>query len=141
MNFLIDTCVISELVKLNPNAEVVDWLKQTPSKSLFLCVITIGEIQKGLTKLPRSKRKEKLVAWLNTLLEAYNDRIFPINLKVAENWGVIQGNSEKIGKPMASLDSLIAAVAYTHSLTLVTRNERDFEPANLLIFNPWGISG
>ncbi|MDM8525690.1 type II toxin-antitoxin system VapC family toxin [Desulfococcaceae bacterium HSG8] len=134
---MLDTCVISELVKPSPNADVIEWLTNTPAESLYLSVITIGEVRKGLTKLPDSKRKEMLTNWLNTLLEDYQNRIYPINLIVAENWGIIQGNAEKIGKPMSSADSLIAAVAYTHNLILVTRNERDFEASNLPIQNPW----
>ena len=75
--------------------------------------------------------------WLNTLLEDYQNRIYPINLTVAENWGIIQGKADKSGKPMSSLDSLIAAIAYTHNLVIVTRNEHDFETSNLSIQNPW----
>ena len=129
--------MISELVKPSPDAKVVDWLSSTPTERLYLSVITIGEVRKGLTKLPDSKRKDRLANWLNTLLEDYQNRIYPINLTVAENWGIIQGNAEKSGKPKSSLDSLIAAIAYTHNLILVTRNGRDFEASNLPIQNPW----
>lgn len=137
MNYLLDTCVLSELVKPNPNDKVIDWLDDTPDDRLFLSVITIGEIRKGLTKLPESKKKKSLTNWLNTLLEDYQSRIYDINLTVAENWGIIQGSAEKSGTPIASIDSLIAAVAYTYNLTLVTRNEKDFVPANIPIINPW----
>ncbi|MCP4683421.1 MAG: type II toxin-antitoxin system VapC family toxin [Desulfobacterales bacterium] len=136
-NYLLDTCVISELVKPSPDPNVLDWLSSTPTERLHLSVITIGEIRKGLTKLPDSKRKDLLTNWLNTLLEDYQDRIYSIDLTIAENWGIIQGNTEKKGEPMSSLDSLIAAIAYTHNLILVTRNERDFEASNLPIKNPW----
>ena len=137
MKYLLDTCVISELVKTSPNPIVLDWLNNTPSERLFLSVITIGEIRKGLTKLPDSKRKDKLTEWLNTLLEDYQDRIYSIDLAVAENWGIMQGNAEKSGMPMTSMDSLIAAIAYTHNLVLVTRNINDFKATNLPINNPW----
>ena len=80
-----------------------------------------------------------LTSWLNTLLEDYEDRIYPIDLKVSENWGNIQGAAEKKGRPMASFDGLIAAVAYTHNIVLVTRNESDFEASGIPIFNPWGF--
>jgi len=137
VKYLLDTCVISELVKPSPNPMVLDWLNDIPSERLFLSVITIGEIRKGLTKLPDSKRKDRLTEWLNSLLEDYQDRIYTIDLTVAENWGVMQGKAEKSGMPMSSMDSLIAAIAYTHNLVLVTRNIIDFKATNLPINNPW----
>lgn len=139
MKYLIDTCVISELVKPTPKRKVVNWLNELPSEALFLCAITIGEVKKGLTKLPDSKKKERLALWLNTLLIEYKERIFFIDLMVCENWGVLQGNAEKAGTPMSTIDSLIAATAYTHNLTLVTRNENDFAPSNIPIVNPWKL--
>lgn len=139
MKYLLDTCVISELVKPAPNRKVVDWLNKLPSEALFLCVITIGEVRKGLTKLPDSNNKERLTVWLNTLLEEYKERILPIDLMVCENWGVLQGNAEKAGTPMSSIDGLIAATTYTHNLTLSTRNEEDFIPSNIPIINPWKL--
>lgn len=139
MKYLLDTCLISELVKPIPNEKVINWLNDIPSTALFLSAITIGEIRKGLTKLPSSKKKETLTVWLNTLLRDYKERIFPIDLIVAENWGIIQGKAEKAGTPMSSIDSLIAATAHTHNLTLVTRNEDDFIPSQISILNPWSL--
>ena len=139
MNYLLDTCVISELVKPEPNNNVLDWILNTPTERLYLSVITIGEIRKGLTKLPDSKRKDLLTNWLDSLIEDYQNRIYSIDLTVAENWGIIQGKAEKNGKLMSSMDSLIAAIAYTHNLVLVTRNVRDFEASTLPIKNPWII--
>ena len=139
MKYLLDTCVISELVKPTPNRKVVDWINELSSEALFLCVITIGEVRKGLTKLPDSKKKERLTLWLNTLLIEYNERIFFIDLMVCENWGVLQGNAEKAGTPMSTIDGLIAATAYTHNLTIATRNENDFTPSNIPIINPWKL--
>ena len=139
MKYLLDTCIISELVKPTPNRKVVDWINELPSEALFLCAITIGEVRKELTKLPDSKKKERLTLWLNTLLTEYNERIFFIDLMVCENWGVLQGNAEKAGTPMSTIDGLIAATAYTHNLTLSTRNENDFTPSNIPIINPWKL--
>lgn len=139
MNYLLDTCVISELVKPVPNPGVVSWLGSVPSERLFLCTLTLGEIRKGLTKLPESKRKEQLTAWLDTLLENYQDRLYSIDTTVAQNWGILQGNAEKNGTPMSSIDGLIAATAYTYNLTLVTRNVTDFHAGALPIMNPWNI--
>ncbi|MGR3320228.1 MAG: type II toxin-antitoxin system VapC family toxin [Candidatus Anammoxibacter sp.] len=137
MKYLLDTCVISELTKPKPNIRVVEWINQTPLDSLFLSVITIGEIRKWLNKLPKSKRKEKLTVWLNTLMEEYKERLLPIDLAVSENWGVIQENAERSGIPMASIDSFIAATAHTYNLTVVTRNEKDFHQVSTI--NPWNL--
>ncbi len=139
MRYLLDTCVISELVKPAPQENVVSWLNEMPSEALFLCAITIGEVRKGLTKLPDSKKKERLTSWLNTLLIEYQERILFIDLMVCENWGVLQGNAEKAGRPMSTIDSLIAATAFTHHLILITRNENDFAPSNIPIINPWNL--
>jgi len=137
LNYLLDTCVISELVRPTPDENVLNWLSQTPNERLFLSVITIGEIRKGISKLPDSKKKNRLANWLNTLLEDYGSRIYPINLTVAENWGNIQAHAESKGTPLASIDSLIAAVALTYNLIIVTRNESDFIESNVTILNPW----
>lgn len=137
MNYLLDTCVISEIVKPAPGSRVIMWINSIPSERLFLCSITIGEIRRGLTKLPESKKKERLTDWLNTLLENYQDRIHSIDITVAENWGIMQGKAENEGMPMSSIDSLIAATSYTHNLILVTRNEEDFQASKLSIINPW----
>ena len=139
MKYLLDTCVISELVKPTPNRKVVDWLNELPSEALFLCALTIGEVRKGLTKLPDSGKKKRLTLWLNTLLIEYKERILSIDLMVCENWGVLQGNAEKAGMPMSTIDGLIAATTYTHNLTLATRNENDFGPSNIPVINPWNL--
>lgn len=141
MNYLLDTCVISELVRPTPDEAVINWMRQIPDERVYLSVITIGEIHKGITKLPESKKKNQLTNWLNTLLEDYQARIYPINLTVAENWGIIQGKAENNGTPVASVDSLIAAVAQTYNLIVVTRNESDFASTNVTILNPWKNKG
>jgi predicted nucleic acid-binding protein len=139
VKYLLDTCVISELVKPTPNRKVVEWLNPLPAEALFLCAITIGEVRKGLTKLPASGKKKRLTLWLNTLLAEHKERILAIDLMVCENWGVLQANAEKAGTPMSTIDSLIAATTYTHNLTLATRNEDDFTPSNIPIINPWKL--
>ncbi len=137
MNYLLDTCVVSELVKYTPDKNVIAWLDNTANERLFLSVITIGEIRKGITKLPESKKKQLLTNWLLSLVEDYRSRIYPVNFAVAENWGDIQGHAEKQGTSLSSVDSLIAATAYTYNLVIVTRNEKDFIPSNVPILNPW----
>lgn len=137
MNYLLDTCAVSELAKPAPDQRVTAWMSNTPPNRLFLSSVTIGEIRKGLTKLSESRRKNELTHWLNTLLEDYRERIHPIDTPVAENWGILQGIAEKSGLPMSVIDGLIAATAYTHNLILVTRNVDDFQAGNVPLFNPW----
>ena len=137
MKYLLDTCAISELTKLNANSGVIEWLENTNSEDLYLSVINIGEIKKGINKLPASKKKQDLLFWLETLLEDYQNKILTVDLSVMENWSLIVANAEKKGQPIASLDSIIAAIAYTQHLTLVTRNERDFYACNIPVINPW----
>jgi predicted nucleic acid-binding protein len=137
LKYLLDTCAISELTKPQANSGVIEWLENTNSEDLYLSVINIGEIKKGINKLPASKKKQDLLFWLETLLEDYQNRILTVDLSVMENWSLIVANAEKKGQPIASLDSIIAATAYTHHLTLVTRNERDFYACNIPVINPW----
>ena len=139
MRYLLDTCIMSELVKPVPNNQVIDWLNETSSETLFLSVLTIGEVRKGLSKLPKSKKKKRLTAWLNLLLQDYKERILPVDLMVAESWGRIQGEAERTGTPLSTLDGLVAATAYTYNLTVVTRNESDFKPAAVPLMNPWTL--
>ncbi len=137
MKYLVDTCIISEIVKPCPNRLLLEWLNDTPSDRLYLSVLTIGEIRKGIAKLPSSRKKANLSEWLNTLVEDYKDRILPIDLTVSENWGEMQGSAEKNGLSFPVIDGLIASIARTHNLVLVTRNETDFQGCNIPLFNPW----
>ena len=139
MKYLLDTCVISEIVKPCPSKLFIEWLGETPSDRLYLSVLTIGEIRKGISRLPTSRKKTKLSGWLNTLIEDYKDRILPVDLTVAENWGEMQSSAEKSGISLPTIDGLIASIARTHNLVLVTRNESDFQGCTVLLFNPWNI--
>ncbi|MFI3138305.1 MAG: type II toxin-antitoxin system VapC family toxin [Methylococcaceae bacterium] len=137
MKYLLDTCVISEFTKPQPHTPVLTWFQATQSEDLFLSVVTIGEIKKGIYKLPASNKKQALLLWLTALLGDYQHRILAVDLGVMENWSAMIAHAEKNGQPVASMDSLIAATAYTHHLTLVTRNERDFSACNVTMLNPW----
>ena len=139
MNYILDTCVISELVKTKPNLHVAEWIRSQGEESLFLSVITIGEIQKGISKLPDGRKKKKqLQKWLNNeLQERFKDRILEITIGTVRVWGQILGACEKKGVALPVIDSLIASQGIFHKMTIVTRNISDMEPSGVQLFNPW----
>ena len=138
MRYLLDTCVIWELVSRQPHPGVVDWIDGIDEERLFLSVISIGEINKGIQKLPDSRRKDKLIGWLgDDLLIRFRDRILPIDIQTMLTWGELAASLDKQGRPMPAIDSLIAAITLQGGLTLVTRNEDDFKHAGLAVLNPW----
>lgn len=140
MTYLLDTCLISKLVAKQPNQQVLDWLDAQVPEILYLSVITIGEIAKGISKLTASKRKESLTTWLNeTLPNRFEHRILSIDVSTMLLWGNLVGQLESWGRPLPVMDSLIAAIALQNSLSLVTRNENDFAGTGVVIVNPWSI--
>jgi len=138
MKYLLDTCVISEIIRPRPSKKVTKWIKKEDESNFFISVLTIGELHKGIEKLAESKRKEKLHNWVeNDLKERFWNRIIDIDIQVAMIWGKIQGMTERIGKPMPAIDSLIAATGITHHLTVVTRNTSDMRESGVVLLNPW----
>ena len=135
-----DTCVLSELIRPKPQRRVVDWIEAQDESPLYLSVITIGKIQKGVARLPDSARKEKLVNWLDEeLLERFKGRVLGIDLAVARQWGDIQAVCELRGHKMPVVDALIAAIALAADMTIITRNEQDMVASGAKIFNPWTV--
>lgn len=138
MNYLLDTCIISELIKPVPSNSVVEWLNNIPEDNIYLSSITIGEIQKGISKLVDSKKKLNLQSWLDKdLLNRFNSKIISIDKDICITWGIITANAEKRGKKLASIDSLIAATAINKVLTLVTRNTSDMIESGANIVDPF----
>ena len=138
MSFLLDTSVISELVKPAPDNQVIEWLKSTDEASLYLSVLTIGEIEKGIAKLPESSRREKLETWVRRdLADRFRERLLAIDGTVAATWGRLAGEAEARGEPLPVIDGLIAATSLAHDLTVATRNIGDFERCGARCFNPW----
>lgn len=138
MRYLLDTNVISELIARHPSERVINWLDQLDPASVFLSVITIGELRKGIEKLADSSRKDQLLKWLaDELSIRFKDRILALDVDVMLTWGEMVGRLERHGPPLAAIDSLIAAIALTHSCSLVTRNEADFRDTGLSVINPW----
>jgi len=138
MNYLLDTCLISELAKSEPDEKVVDWVLSENETSFYVSVLTFGELNKGIEKLPESKKKEELRIWIeDELKNRFQNRIIGIDMHVSILWGKIQCVAEKKGKPMPAIDSLIAATGIAHALTVVTRNITDMEQSGVKLLNPW----
>jgi predicted nucleic acid-binding protein len=138
MTFLLDTCVISELIAKQPNLRVVQWVDSIDEDKLFLSALTIGEIKRGIEKLANSSRKSALAEWLeDDLLIRFTDRILPIDIPVMLVWGQLTADLEKQGRRMPAIDSLIAATCLQGKLDLVTRNESDFAHSGVSVINPW----
>ena len=138
MKYLLDTCVISEVIKREPNKNVISWLQAQNEDDLFLSILTFGEIQKGIQKDPDQSRKKKLKIWVEEdLKKRFENRIIPIDLKVVTNWGSIQGLAELAGRTMPTLDGLIAVSGLTYNCVVATRNTSDMEQSTVELFNPW----
>ena len=138
MKYLLDTNVISELVARKPNAQVVEWIDALDPSSVYLSVITIGELSKGIEKLTESPRKDKLRAWLSDdLLVRFDGRVLPLDVEVMLTWGLLIAQLERTGRSLPAIDSLIAALAIHHHCSLVTRNQGDFKDTGVTIVNPW----
>ena len=137
MNLLLDTCVISELVKPAPDAHVLAWTKVTPENGCFLSCVTVGEVMGGVSRLPAGKRRARLEAWFEGLLVRYESRILPVDAAVGRQWGRLAGELARRGAPTAMADGLIAATAIRHELRLATRNVADFKPFGVELVDPW----
>ncbi len=137
MNYLLDTCVLSEYKKPEPAAKVLAWLDAQADESLYISVLTIGELEKGIFKMLPSKRKTNLAVFVETLISRFDRRILDLDTAVLRSWGAMIGSLESKGRPMPVIDSLMAATALEHDLTIVTRNEADFSATGVTIKNPW----
>ena len=138
MKFLLDTCVISELVNKEPNSAVVEWIRSRRPGDLFLSVLTVGELEKGMTKLGRSNRAVALRQWLEVEIAGrFHDRIIPVSAEIARKWGEMCANAELRGKKRPAIDSLIAATAIVNGLTVATRNVDDMAGTGAKIFDPF----
>jgi len=139
MSYLLDTCVISELVKRKPNLQFKSWFNQQEQSQLFLSAITLAEIKKGIYKIKPTQpdRAVKLQRWLNTIEISFSQRILPISDEVLEQWARLSALAENEGNTIAVMDGLIGATAYCYDLVLVTRNVDDFKKLPVKIINPF----
>ena len=137
MRVLLDTCVLSELRRPKGHAGVRRAVDALTDESLFLSVVSIGEIVKGIALLRDSPHKRSLQAWLQTLERHYADRLLPIDLATSRIWGELTAAAQKAGRTVPGTDGLIAATARRHSLHVMTRNTADFEATGAMLVNPW----
>jgi predicted nucleic acid-binding protein len=135
LSYLLDTNVLSELFKKSPNPKVKDWLQNANQEALFVSVLTLGEIRKGVEKMAVGQRKTRLTQFLEKeMLDQFEDRILSVDKNVAETWGSLEAESKHL---LPTIDALLAATAITHNLTLVTHNTKDFSFPQLKVLDPW----
>ena len=137
MSILLDTCVVSELIRPVPDAKVVAWTGRTPQDICFLSAITLGEVMQGIARLPAGRRRERLESWSEGLVARYESRVVPVDPAIARQWGALSGALLRRGTPTSMADGLIAATALVRGLSIATRNVADFSPFGVEIVNPW----
>ena len=140
--YLIDTNVISELIRPVPERLVELWFQKADPASLFGSVVTWGEIRLGVENMPASRRRTEIEMWLATgLPEWFGANLLPVTKEIADQWGRITARARQSGITIATADGLIAATALEHGLTLVTRNVKDFVRLGVTFFDPWTNAG
>lgn len=137
MKYLLDTNILSETVRPQPHKNVQKWLTEAPTESLYISVLTLGEIRRGVEKTPASKKRSFLLLWLENELPAwFGENVLPIDLEVAERWGYLTAHLPP-QHTLNAIDTLLAATALTHNCIMVTRNIKDFDVPGLETLNPF----
>jgi len=134
---LLDTCVVSEARREKGHPRVRAQVEAMRSRDMFLSVITVGELTKGITLLPRGKKKDALSGWLLALEQDYAERILPVDAETARAWGELTAAAQRRGKTVSVSDGIIAATAIRHGLHVITRNVSDFHETGAMLINPW----
>jgi toxin FitB len=136
--FLLATNCISELVRPKPDPHVIRWMEAADEAMLYLSVLTVGEIRKGVAGLAQGKRRTRLETWLEVDLQArFAGRVVPIDPGVTDRWGLLAAEAKRKGKALSVIDGLLAATALHHNLTVVSRNVDDFTNTPIQVVNPW----
>jgi predicted nucleic acid-binding protein len=135
--FILDTNVVSELIKDSPDSRVVDWLEAVSEDQLFLSVLTLGELRRGIDLLAQGRKKNDLLLWFDGVQASFQGQLFSIDDQIAQKWGEIMASHKKLGTHLHVVDGLIAATALMHNAVLVTRNTKDFDSLGLELINPW----
>ena len=139
MRYLLDTCILSEPFKRQPNPHVLAWLRSVDQATLYTPAPVLGEMSKGVAKMPAGGRREMLEKWLGDYRRFYSDNIVDFDADVAMTWGGLVGRLQLAGISLPVIDSQIAATAICHGMTLVTRNVRDMQATGVQVFNPFPV--
>jgi predicted nucleic acid-binding protein len=137
VSYLLDTCVISELIKPKPDQNVIEWFSQCNEDHLHISCLTLGELNFGIDMVRDNKKRNVLVKWYNDLVETFRDSTLSITDSICIRWGRKRALYRKKGIQIPVIDGLIASTAIEHNYILVTRNIIDFETMNIQLFNPW----
>lgn len=137
MKFVLDNCVISELRHASPDKRVQSLIQSLPDDVLYVSVLTVGEIAKGVALLPHGRKKAALGLWVTQLQADFADRILLIDAQTTEIWGRMTATAVKNGFALPPIDGLIAASASRHGMTVLTRNKTDFAPSRVPVLDPW----
>ena len=138
MRYLLDTCLLSELVKPRPDPSVIAWVSQQNESQLFLSVLTLGELRKGVERLKDGRKRVRLAQWLEGELKPrFAGRLLAVDEDVAEQWGIVSAQASARGLALPVMDGLISATALVHGLAVVTRNVSDIQASGAQVFNPW----
>lgn len=138
MRLLLDTNVLSEVTRPNPDARVLEWLDRLDEDRSFISIVSIAEIRRGVALMDKGRKRDALAEWLaHDLTQRFEHRIIPVDEPVALAWGDLMGDARRRGRGLSSMDGLIAATAIAHHLSLATRNTRDFEDFGIELIDPW----
>lgn len=138
MSFLIDTNVVSEPTRRQPEPRVLDWFAAQPSEALFISALTLGELRRGILLLDEGRKRRALLRWLEQEVEpGFGGRVVTVDAKVMRVWAELQARAVHSGRALPVMDGLFAASALAHDLTLVTRNTADFVATGVKLLNPW----
>ena len=138
IGFLLDTNCISEILRPRPEPRVLEWMEAADEASLYLSVLTVGEIRKGVAGLSQGKRRTLLETWLETDLQTrFAGRVVPIDAAIADRWGSLASEAKRAGKGLSIIDGLLAATALHLDLTIVSRNTKDFLHTHAMVLSPW----
>lgn len=137
MSFILDTCVVSELTKHKPDANVIDWFNLCDEDIIYISCLTMGELRYGIDLLSEGKKKNELVIWYNDIEDIYGENILPISSSISIRWGIERAKYKKNGFQLPVIDGLIGCTAMEYNYTLVTRNIIDYEKMDIQLLNPW----